>query len=78
MKDVNCGEGGTVGSGYLLEPEGQGTKLVHHMKVLEPRKGAGALKLMYAVFGLPKKQRAGGLTTLTNIKAAAEREPTTN
>jgi hypothetical protein len=64
--------------GYLLEQEGQGTNLVHFMKVLEPCKGAGALRLMYAVFGLPKKQRAGGLTTLTNIKAAAEREPTTS
>lgn len=78
MKDVNRGKGGRVEWGYLLEPDGQGTNLVHFMRVLEPRKGAGALKLMYAVFGLPKKQRAGGLTTLTNIKAAAEREPTTS
>jgi hypothetical protein len=33
------------------------------------------LKAMYAVLGLPKKQRGGGLTTLHNIRAAAEREP---
>ena len=64
--------------GYLLKLEGQGTNLIHFMRVLEPRKGAGTLRLMYAVLGLPKKQRAGGLTTLTNIKAAAEREPTTS
>ena len=72
MKDAKRGKGGVVEWGYLLEPEGQGTNLVHFMNALEPRKGAGALKLMYAVFGLPKKQRAGGLTTLSNIKAAAE------
>jgi uncharacterized protein YndB with AHSA1/START domain len=78
MKDANRGKGGTVEWGYLLEPEGDGTNLIHFMKVLEPRKGARALKLMYAVFRLPNKQRAGGLTTLTNIKAAAERTPTTS
>ena len=42
------------------------------MDVLEPRKGAGMLKLMYAVFHLPKRQRDGALVTLENIKAAAE------
>lgn len=77
MKDAHRGTGGTVHWGYLLEPDGQGTNLVHFMKVLEPRKGAGPLKLMYAVLGLPNKQRTGGRTTLTNIKTAAEREPTT-
>lgn len=76
MKDAKRGRGGIVEWGYLLEPDGDGTSLTHFMKVLEPRKGAGQLKLMYAVVGLPKKQRAGGLTTLANIKAAAERGAT--
>jgi len=74
MKDANRGAGGTVQWGYLLEPDGAGTKLTHYMTVFEPRKGAGMLKTMYAVFGLPKKQLAGGITTLNNIKSAAERE----
>ena len=74
MKDANRGKGGKVEWGYVVEPTGSGTTLTHDMTVLEPRKGAGVLKMMYAVFGLPKKQRAGGLTTLTNIKTAAERE----
>jgi hypothetical protein len=74
MKDANRGVGGKAQWGYLVEPAGLGTKLTHFMNVLEPRKGAGVLKTMYAVFGLPKKQRTGGLTTLNNIKTAAERE----
>lgn len=74
MKDTKRGTGGTVEWGYLLEPDGEGTHLIHFMKVLEPRRGAGPLKLMYAVVGLRKKQRAGGLATLTNIKAAVESE----
>lgn len=74
MKDANRGAGGKVHWGYRLEPAGSGTTLTHFMSVLEPRKGAGMLKAIYAVFGLPKKQRAGGLTTLNNIKTAAEHE----
>ena len=74
MKDANRGKGGKVEWGYLLEAEPAGTRLTHFMKVLEPRKGASMLKMMYAVFGLRKKQRAAGLTTLQNIKTIAERE----
>jgi uncharacterized protein YndB with AHSA1/START domain len=74
MNDTNRGRGGKVQWGYILEPAGSSTTLTHFMRVLEPRKGAGVLKAMYAVFGLPKKQRAGGLTTLNNIKTSAERE----
>ena len=76
MKDANRGKGGTVEWGYVLEPAGSGTTLTHFMTVLEPRKGAGMLKTMYAVFGLPKKQVAGGRTTLHNIKTAAEAKAT--
>jgi hypothetical protein len=42
------------------------------MDVLEPKKGAVPLKLLYAVLRLPAKQRRGVRTTLANIKAAAE------
>ena len=78
MKDANRGKGGKVLWGYELEPDEHGTKLTHFMNVLEPRKGAGMLKLMYAVFQLPKKQRVGAHVTLENIKAAAEGGTTTH
>ncbi|HET8583952.1 MAG TPA: SRPBCC family protein [Jatrophihabitans sp.] len=74
MKDANRGTGGKVEWGYLVEAEIAGTRLTHFMNVLEPRKGAGMLKMMYTVFGLRNKQRAAGLTTLQNIKTTAERE----
>lgn len=72
MKEANRGKGGTAEWGYLLEPAGSGTTLTHFMNVLEPRKGAGMIKTMYAVFSMPKKFVAGGLTTLNNVKNAAE------
>ena len=72
MKDANRGDGGKVLWSYHLEPQGAGTRLTHCMQVLEPRKGVLPLKVMYAVFRLPRKQREGVLTTLANIKAAAE------
>jgi uncharacterized protein YndB with AHSA1/START domain len=72
MKDENRGEGGRVLWAYKLEPDGDGTRLTHTMEVLLPAKGAGMLKAMYAVFSLPRKQREGTLTSLNNIKAAAE------
>jgi hypothetical protein len=75
MKDQNRGRGGQVVWGYVVEPSGDGTRLEHYMRVLEPRKGALALKAMYKVLSLPRKQRQGGITTLTNIKAAAEGGP---
>lgn len=73
MKEQNRGRGGKVVWGYVLDPAGEGTQLKHYMEVLEPQKGAGTLKAMYKVLRLPRKQREGGLTTLANIKAAAER-----
>jgi uncharacterized protein YndB with AHSA1/START domain len=72
MKEGNRGKGGTVIWAYELTPTAQGTTLVHTMSVLEPRKGALMLKAMYKVFSLPKKQVAGGRTTLENIRKAAE------
>jgi uncharacterized protein YndB with AHSA1/START domain len=72
MKDGNRGKGGTVVWGYELSPSADGTRLEHHMTVLEPRKGAFALKAMYLVLRLPVKQVTGGRTTLENIKRAAE------
>jgi uncharacterized protein YndB with AHSA1/START domain len=73
MKEQNRGEGGKVLWSYTLDPEDGGTRLTHQMQVLLPAKGAGMLKLMYAVFRLPKKQREGARTTLTNVKNAAEK-----
>lgn len=73
MKEENRGRGGRVTWGYLVEPTHEGTRLEHYMTVLEPKKGAGVLKAMYWVLSLPRKQRQGGLTSLANIKAAAER-----
>jgi uncharacterized protein YndB with AHSA1/START domain len=72
MKDADRGEGGKVLWSYALEPDDDGTRLSHHMQVLPPERGAGRLKLMYAVFRLPSKQRQGVATTLSNIKKAAE------
>jgi uncharacterized protein YndB with AHSA1/START domain len=72
MKDANRGEGGRVVWGFELSPAGDGTRVEHYMTVLEPRKGAAALKAMYRVFRLPAKQVTGGRTTLENIKQAAE------
>jgi hypothetical protein len=72
MKDQNRGRGGHVVWGYVVEPSGDGTRLEHYMRVLEPRKGAVVMKAMYKVLSLPSKQRRGGITTLTNVKAAAE------
>lgn len=53
------------------------THLEHTMDVLEPRRGAISLKLAYALLLLlllPASQRRGVLTTLANIKRAAEAE----
>jgi uncharacterized protein YndB with AHSA1/START domain len=72
MKEANRGSGGKVLWAYRLEPDGDGTRLTHTMQVLLPAKGAGVLKAMYKVFSLPRKQREGTLTSLRNIKAAAE------
>ena len=73
MKERNRGEGGRVFWRYGLRPEGGGTRLEHQIQVIEPRKGAGSLRLFYKVCRLPKKQRRGILTSLCSIKAEAER-----
>ena len=72
MKEENRGKGGRVNWGYELTPTSDGTTLEHHMTVLEPRKGASPLKVMYKLFRLPAKQLAGGRTTLESIRNAAE------
>ena len=72
MNDEKRGKRGRVLWSYILTAEGAGPTLEHRMDVLEPRKGAGMLKAMYKILNLPKKQRAGAITTLHNIKAAAE------
>jgi uncharacterized protein YndB with AHSA1/START domain len=72
MKEQNRGDGGKVYWSYTVSPEPDGTRLTHHMQVLPPAKGAWQLKTMYAVLRLPKKQRRGILTSLTNIKTTAE------
>jgi uncharacterized protein YndB with AHSA1/START domain len=72
MKEQNRGEGGRVLWGYTVEPERDGTRLTHRMRVLPPAKGAWQLKTMYAVLRLPRRQLAGIRTTLANITMAAE------
>jgi uncharacterized protein YndB with AHSA1/START domain len=72
MKDANRGQGGRVLWSYTVEPEQGGSRLVHHMQVLPPERGAASLKAMYAVFRLPTKQRQGIRTSLENIKQACE------
>jgi uncharacterized protein YndB with AHSA1/START domain len=70
--EADRGRGGRVLWGYRLTPEDGKTRLEHTMEVLEPKRGAGMLKLTYAVLRLPSKQRGGVLTTLANIKTQAE------
>ena len=74
-KESNRGEGGRVHWAYELTPTPQGCHLTHTMQVLPPERGAWPMKAMYKVLRLPDKQRAGVLTTLGNIKAAAEAAP---
>lgn len=74
MKEENRGQGGIVTWGYQLSPTDGGTRLEHYMTVLEPRKGAASLRLLYKVFGLPAKQVAGGRATLDSIRRAAEQQ----
>lgn len=72
MKEDARGKGGKVLWGYELSGSGEATHLEHYMTVYEPLKGAGMLRAMYKVFSLPKKQVAGGRTTLENIRKAAQ------
>ncbi len=69
------GRGGRVLWSYHLTPENGRTRLEHRMQVLEPRRGAGMLKMLYRVLRLPDKQRQGVETTLGNIKREAEARP---
>jgi hypothetical protein len=66
------GRGGRVLWSYRLTPEDGSTRLEHTMQVLEPRRGAGMLKLLYRALRLPNRQREGVRTTLGNIKREAE------
>ena len=77
FKEEKRGDGGRVLWSYVLEPAAGGTLLAHSMQVLPPERGATGMKVLYAVMSLPKKQRAGLLTTLRAIKAAAESEAPT-
>ena len=71
-RESDRGRGGRVMWSYVLTPEEGRSRLDHLMDVLEPKKGAVPLKLLYAVLRLPAKQRRGVRTTLANIRAAAE------
>lgn len=66
------GRGGRVLWSHRLTSEDVRTRLEHTMQVLEPRRGAGMLKLLYRVLRLPNRQRQGVRTTLGNIKREAE------
>jgi uncharacterized membrane protein len=72
MKEENRGEGGRVYWDYRLEPDEGGTRLAHHMREEEPRRGAARMKMMNTVFNLPKRVDKAMQTSLRNIKAAAE------
>ena len=73
FKETRRGEGGRVFWAYEITPNDGGCTLMHTMQVLPPERGATPLKIMYKVMNMPKRQRAGMRTSLTNIKAAAER-----
>jgi uncharacterized protein YndB with AHSA1/START domain len=72
FKEERRGAGGRVFWSYEITPEGAGSRLAHRMQVIPPEKGAAGLKLMYAVFNMPKRQRAGIQTSLRAIRQAAE------
>ncbi|MGP3984982.1 SRPBCC family protein [Streptomyces sp. KR80] len=74
VREKSRGTGGRVYWDYHLEPEGEGTRLSHHMRVEEPARGAVSLKALYKVLNMPKRQREGILTSLGNIKDVAEHE----
>jgi uncharacterized protein YndB with AHSA1/START domain len=71
-KESDRGRGGRVLWSHRLTSQDGRTRLEHTMQVLEPRRGAGMLKLLYRVLRLPNRQRQGVRTTLDNIKREAE------
>ncbi|MGH2746531.1 MAG: SRPBCC family protein [Actinomycetota bacterium] len=69
MKDENRGKGGRAYWKYVLTPENSGTRLEHTARILEPKKGAGALKAFYRLINASKRNREAIMTSLNNIKA---------
>lgn len=58
---------------FELTPTDTGTTVEHSFRVLEPKVGAGKLKMFYALTGRAKVIQRGMVKTLANLKAQAER-----
>lgn len=59
---------------YRVTPEENGVRLSLDMRGTTPKKGAGMIKFQRFLVGAPRKNPRDMMTTLENIKAAAERE----
>lgn len=57
---------------FRLSPGGAGTRVEHSFRVVEPKVGAGRLKLFYLLTRRPAKIHAGMRRTLANLKRLAE------
>ena len=57
---------------FELSRSGTGTIVAHSFRVVEPKVGAGKLKMFYALTGRVKVIRRGMKKTLANLKQAAE------
>jgi uncharacterized protein YndB with AHSA1/START domain len=58
---------------FELSRSGTGTLVEHAFRVVEPKVGAGKLKVFYALTGRVKVIRGGMKKTLENLKRSAER-----
>jgi uncharacterized protein YndB with AHSA1/START domain len=58
---------------FELTPSGAGTLVEHSFRVVEPRVGAGKLKMFYALTGRAKVIQRGMKKTLENLKREVER-----
>jgi uncharacterized protein YndB with AHSA1/START domain len=58
---------------FELTQSALGTRVAHSFRVIEPKVGAGKLKIFYALTGRPKVIRRGMVRTLDNLKTESER-----
>ncbi|MFN2594257.1 MAG: SRPBCC family protein [Actinomycetota bacterium] len=59
---------------YRIAPEGNGVQLTLEMSGTAPKKGLGMIKFQRLLVGAERKNPRDMMTSLQNIKAAAERE----
>jgi hypothetical protein len=57
---------------YRLQPNDDGTLLEHGFRVVEPRTGAGMMRVFYTLTRRERTIRRGMRRTLDNVKAAVE------